>query len=187
VRRHIRVALDACAPGPIRLVSLCAGQGHDVIGALDAHPRATDVAARLVELDPRNCEAARDKAPANVEIVCGDASTTNAYAGAAPAAVVLVNGVFGNISDAHIEHTVNRLPSLCAPNATVVWTRHRRPPDLTPTIREWFADAGFAEIAFEAPDGFIFGVGVHRLARDPDPFEPDVTLFEFVGDSNLRP
>src|SRR6185437_3212659 len=52
VRRHVRAALDACAPGPIRLVSLCAGQGHDVIGALADHPRASDVQARLVELHP---------------------------------------------------------------------------------------------------------------------------------------
>jgi hypothetical protein len=181
VQRHIRGALDACAAGRIRLVSLCAGQGHDVIGALDGHPRAADVQARLVELDPRNCEAARANAPANVEIVRGDASATSAYAGAVPAEIVLANGVFGNISDADIEYTVGRLPSLCAPSATVVWTRHRREPDVTPAIRAWFAAAGFEEIAFEGPDGFIFGVGVHRLGRDPDPFDPDVTLFEFVG------
>jgi hypothetical protein len=95
--------------------------------------------------------------------------------------------VFGNISDADIEHTVNRLLSLCAPRATVVWTRHRRPPDVTPAIREWFANAGFEEVAFEGPDGFIFGVGVHRLVREPDPFVPDVTLFEFVGSDQTWP
>jgi hypothetical protein len=181
VQRHIRGAFDACAPGPIRLVSLCAGQGHDVIGALGGHPRAADVRARLVELNADNVVQARANAPGNVEVVCGDASSTSVYAGAVPAEVVLANGVFGNISDANIEHTVNSLPSLCAPNATVVWTRHRRPPDMTPAIRAWFASAGFDEVAFEAPDGFIFGVGVHRLAREPDPFAPDVTLFEFVG------
>jgi hypothetical protein len=186
VQLHVRAALDACAPGTIRLVSICAGQGHDVIGALDGHPRAADVRARIVELDPRNCDAARRNVPANVEVVCGDASTTTAYAGAAPADVVLANGVFGNISDADIEHTVSRLPSLCAPNAIVVWTRHRRPPDVTPAIREWFGAAGFDEVAFVGPDGFIFGVGSHRLARDPDPFVPDVTLFEFVGSDQIR-
>jgi hypothetical protein len=187
VQRHIRAALDASPPGPIRLVSLCAGQGHDVVGAVDGHPRAADVRARLVELDPENCRTARGNAPSNVQFVCADASSTNVYTGAVPAEVVLVNGVFGNISDADIAHTVERLPSLCAPNAIVVWTRHRRPPDVTPAIREWFAAAGFDEMAFEGPEGFIFGVGVHRLARDPDPFVPDVTLFEFVGsDQNWR-
>ena len=166
---------------------MCAGQGHDVIGALDGHPRAADVRARLVELDPQNCAAARANAPANVEIVCGDASAALVYSGAVPAGVVLANGVFGNISDADIEHTVNTLPSLCAPNATVVWTRHRRPPDVTPAIRDWFATAGFDEVAFEGPDGFIFGVGVHRLSRDPDPFAPEARLFEFVGSDQTWP
>jgi len=169
-------------------VSLCAGQGHDVIGALDGHPRAADVHARLVELDPQNGDAARRKATPNVEIVTADASDTRAYAGAVPAQVVLANGVFGNISDADIEHTISVLPSLCAPNASVVWTRHRRAPDVKPAIRGWFADAGFDEVAFEGPAGFIFGVGVNRLARDPDPFVPDVQLFDFVGsDQNWTP
>jgi len=77
--------------------------------------------------------------------------------------------------------------SLCAPNATVVWTRHRRPPDVTPAIRDWFATAGFDEVAFEGPDGFIFGVGVHRLSRDPDPFAPEARLFEFVGSDQTWP
>jgi hypothetical protein len=44
--------------------------------------------------------------------------------------------------------TVLGMPTLCSPGATVVWTRHRREPDLTPTIREWFVEAGFIEEAF---------------------------------------
>ena len=40
-------------------------------------------------------------------------------------------------------------------------------------MRKWFVDAGFAEVAFEGPDGFVFGVGVNRLARDrPSPSDP---------------
>jgi hypothetical protein len=160
---------------------MCAGQGHDLIGALEGHPRARDVRARLVELNEPNVARARAAAPAGVDVVDGDASDTTMYSGAVPADIVLANGVFGNISASDAEHTINCLPSLCAPGATVVWTRHRRPPDATPALRAWFAAAGFEEIAFEGPDGFIFGVGVHRLAREPDPFTPDVKLFQFVG------
>jgi hypothetical protein len=178
---HIGGVLDAAAPGPIRVVSLCAGQGHDLIGVLRDHPRAADVRARLVELDPRNCELARAAAPAGVEVFCGDAADTTSYAGAVPAELVLANGVFGNISDEHIERTIGILRSLCAPNATVTWTRHRRPPDLTPAIRQWFVGAGFQEIAFEGSDEFVFGVGVNRLDRAPDPFVPGVKMFDFVG------
>jgi len=145
------------------------------------------VQARLVELNKENVARARATAPPDVDVLCADASNTSAYAGAVPAEVVLANGVFGNISSTDIEHTINHLPSLCAPNATVVWTRHRRDPDLTPAIRTWFAAAGFDEVAFEAPDGFIFGVGVHRLARDPDPFVPGLKLFDFVGSDQNWP
>ncbi len=68
-----------------------------------------------------------------------------------PADLVLVCGVFGNISAADITATVQALPSFCLPGAHVLWTRHRRPPDATPGIRADFAAAGFTEIAFEAP------------------------------------
>jgi hypothetical protein len=181
IQRQIGATLHSAAPGPIRVISMCAGQGHDLIGALDGHPRAGDVQARLVELDPRNCDAARAVAPPGVEVVTGDASDTTAYRGAVPAELVLACGVFGNICDEHIVDTIDALPSLCAPNATVIWTRHRRPPDRTTEVRKWFVDAGFDEITFEGPEGFIFGVGVNRLARDPEPFEPGVKMFEFLS------
>lgn len=37
VQRYLRAAIDACAPGAVRIVSVCAGQGHDVVGALQDH------------------------------------------------------------------------------------------------------------------------------------------------------
>ena len=40
VRHRIREALDAAPPGPIRALSMCAGQGLDLLGVLDDHPRA---------------------------------------------------------------------------------------------------------------------------------------------------
>jgi hypothetical protein len=180
VQRHIGATLHSAPSGPIRVVSMCAGQGHDLLGVLDGHPRAADVQARLVEIDPRNCDVARAVAPANVDIVTGDASDTTAYAGAVPAELVLVCGVFGNIADHHIVNTIETLPSLCAPGATVIWTRHRREPDRTTEVRKWFVDAGFSEVTFEAPEGFIFGVGVNRLTADPVPFQPGKKMFDFL-------
>jgi hypothetical protein len=181
VQAHIRDALDQCAPGQIRVISICAGQGRDLIGVLEGHARRADVRARLVELDERNCDLARASAPPGVEVVCGDASVTSAYAGATPAEIVIACGVFGNISDADIVRTIEVLPSLCASGATVIWTRHRRPPDRTVEVRQWFETAGFTEIAFDGPDGFAFGVGANRLAIPPLPFLDDVKMFEFVG------
>ena len=134
VQQCIRNALDSMAPGPIRVVSMCAGEGRDLLGVLADHPRASDVTGRLVELDPELAARAAARAPVGIEVVCGDASTSDVYTGAVPADLVLVCGVFGNISDADVEHTVRTLASLCAPGATAIWTRHRREPDLTVSV-----------------------------------------------------
>jgi hypothetical protein len=185
VQAHLRVLLGRQPPGPVALISLCAGQGRDVIGVLDGHPRRADVTARLVELDPRNVEYARRAAAAaglgQVEVAEADAGQADAYAGAAPAGIVVACGIFGNISDADIAGTVAALPGLCAPGAGVIWTRHTRAPDLTPAIRGWLAAAGFAEEAFEAPAGTRQGIGRHRLAGPPAPFPAGQRLFTFAG------
>lgn len=188
VQQRLRTAINEYAPGPIRLISVCAGQGHDVLGVLADHPRRLDVTARLVELDPHLVAAARKRAFEaglnGVEIVEGDASLTSAYSGAVPADVVLICGVFGNINDDDILNTITELRHLCAPGAIVIWTRHRRKPDLTPTIREWFAGAGFQEIAFDADHDVAFGVGTNRILGDVDPFQSDRKLFQFIGDGS---
>jgi hypothetical protein len=92
----------------------------------------------------------------------------------------MVCGVFGNITDDDVHHTISRLPMLCAPGAAVIWTRHRQPPDLTPTIRSWFSESGFEEVTFDSPGEGAFGVGSHRLVEDPLPLAPAVRLFTFI-------
>jgi hypothetical protein len=46
-----------------------------------------------------------------------------------PADLILLCGVFGNISQGDIANTINHLPQLSAEHATVIWTRHRHPPE----------------------------------------------------------
>jgi hypothetical protein len=189
VQRQVCAVLDRAASGPLRAISICAGQGRDLIGVLADHPRRADVTARLVELDEHNVLLARRAAHAAsldaVEVLAADASITDAYAGAVPADLILLCGVFGNISQADIANTIRHLPSLCAPAATVIWTRHRHPPDLTPYIRKTFEQAGFAEFTFE--DSPPFGVAANGLPGSPQPFEAGIRLFEFVGYDVLKP
>jgi len=184
VRSHLSEAIDRAPPGPVRLVSLCAGQGHDVIGTLPSHPRRDDVRAVLVEADPRNAGLARRAAAearlAQVEVREADAGTVTSFAGALPADVLLLCGIFGNISDRDIKRTVEAAPALCRVGATVIWTRHRRPPDLTPQVRAWFAESGFDEIAFDAlGTSALTAVGVNRIRRAPAPGLPSRPLFAF--------
>jgi len=181
VQQCIGEVLDHAPPGTVRVVSMCAGEGRDLLGVLEAHPRRADVQGRLVELDLGLADTARRNAPAGIEVLCADAGTTASYDDAVPADLVLVCGVFGNITDADIAHTIDTLATLCAPGAHVVWTRHRRPPDETPAIRRRFADNGFDEVAFHAPEGTMFCIGMHRLTTMPRPFATDVRLFDFVG------
>jgi hypothetical protein len=159
VKDRIRVALDEAPPGPVRLISVCAGQGRDVLGVLPTHPRRDDVTARLVELDSRNAGVAARLAATgdlrNVEVVTGDASRTSAYAGLAPADVVLVCGLFGNMTDAHIERTIGYCTQLCKTGGTVVWTRGRwarGAPDLVPQVCAWFEERGFDRVWLSGPE-----------------------------------
>lgn len=194
VQSQIAAVLDRAKPGQIRAISFCAGQGHDLIGALAGHARRADVTARLVELDEDNAlfarAAAREAGLTRVEVSAADASTSDAYVGAVPADLILLCGVFGNIADADIAKTISYLPMLSAPSATVIWTRHRHPPDLVPFIRDAFRDAGFEELTFEElafEDSPPFGVGANCLLARPQPFTSGVRLFEFVGYDLLRP
>ena len=184
VRGHVSEALDRAPPGPVRLVSLCAGQGLDVLGVLPGHPRGPQVSAVLVEFDPQNAALARQGAEQaglpQVEVRQADAARVANYADALPADVLLLCGIFGNVSDADIQRTAQAAPALCAPGATVVWTRHRRPPDLTPQIRAWFQASGFEEVAFDTPGTeALTGVGVGRLTVPPPAWLPAGPIFAF--------
>lgn len=181
---RVRGALTSLPPGPVRLISACAGHGHDVLAALAGHQRSADVVGRLVEADPHNSAAsAHAFATAGlgaIETVCGDASTTDAYAGIAPGDLVLLCGIFGNVSDVDVHNTIVSASMLCAPGAYVIWTRHRRAPDLTPSIRRWFDVAGFEEVAFDSPGSGMWSVGTHRLTTEPQAFREGVRLFTFI-------
>jgi hypothetical protein len=189
VQERIRLALDASPPGPLRAISLCAGQGRDLLGVLAGHPRRDDVRARLVELDVRNAEVAARAAEAaglgQVEVVVGDASSSDQYAGLVPADLVLICGVLGNITDADVERTVDHCTRLCRPGGTVVWTRHRKAPDLVPRICGWLEERGFERVWVSDP-GLGFGVAAHRFAGEPRPLGRGERMFDFVGYDVLR-
>jgi ubiquinone/menaquinone biosynthesis C-methylase UbiE len=190
VQRRLTETLDRAPAGPIQVLSLCAGQGRDVIGVLRSHPRRLDVHATLVELDNSNAEYAEHSAAEaglarQVHAIRGDAGHASTVSDAVPADVLLLCGIFGNISDADVERTICEASRLCGAGATVIWTRHRAAPDLTPQIRQWFHDAGFEEVAFDGPPGETFGVGTARLTREPAPFDPAVQLFTFTKSVHL--
>lgn len=187
VESELAAALEASPPGPVRVLSLCSGDARDLLDVLEDHPRAGDVTATLVDLEASLLDRAAARARAlRAEVTCtlADAGWTPAYVDAAPAEVVLACGIFGNVSDDDVHRTVDALRWLVRPGGHVLWTRHRRPPDLTPRIRGWFADAGFEERRFVAVPGTTASVGHHVLAGAPTGSGPPERIFTFVGDGS---
>lgn len=179
VQKRIAEALDRFPAGPIRVASMCAGDGRDLLGLLESHPRAGDVSGRLVELNPQLAERARASAPSTMEVVCADAGNSDAYEGIVPMDLLLCCGVFGNITEANIQNTINSWPMLCAPEAIVIWTRGSFEPDLRPQIREWVRLAGFKELSFDGMND-KFGIGVAKMVRAGEPYRRGVHFFSFV-------
>jgi SAM-dependent methyltransferase len=189
VQSRIRAALDEAPPGPLRAISVVAGQGRDLILVLATHPRGADVTARLVELDPRNTAVARALAsgqppPSSVDIVTGDASFVEAYAGLIPADLVLLCGLFGNITDDDIRATISAARGLTRTGGTVIWTRGRGEPDRVDWVASVFEENDFERVFVSAP-GPRYGVGEHRHTGPVLPLPPG-SMFTFVGRHELK-
>lgn len=185
VGRLIRTALDGAPPGPIRVLSLCAGDGRDLALATAGHPRAGDLSGLLVELDPQLASAAA----ANIRAVCDGVDVAQADAGAVasfrralPVDLLLLCGIFGNVATDDIRRTIAAVPAMCRPGATVIWTRHRREPDVTPAIREWFDEVGCTSQELVSPGVGSFAIGCERVAGRPIAAGLGGRLFSFRDD-----
>lgn len=177
------------SPGPIRVISMCAGQGHDLIGVLSGHPRRDDVLALLVERDERNVALARRAAAQaglnGFTVMAGDASNSSSYADAVPCDLILACGMLGNIDPSGLPALIDEFLRLSAEGAIVIWTYNRLTPQKAQALREMFAAAGYEELAYEESSMGPEVVGVNRLAGTPKQFRNDVTMFTFVGYDNL--
>lgn len=185
VQHQIRAWLDSRPQESLRVVSACSGDGRDLLDVLAGRPDRARVTGRLIELDAglaATAEAfANARGVAGVEVVRGDAGSAESYAGAVPADLVMMCGVFGNISDEDLRATVGTLSALCAPGATVIWTRGRfADGDLSAVIRGWFVEEGFEEVAFDGPADATYRVGAHRLTAPPRRLRPGGTFFRFT-------
>lgn len=181
VRAHVGEVLDAAGSGPIRILSLCAGDGRDVLAELAARP-ALRAITTLVERDHQLAGSARTaaKGVTDVDVRQGDAGEWASFVDVLPVDLLLLCGIFGNISATDIHATVVAVPSMLAVGATVIWTRGRfTGQDLRPTIRRWFVETGLSEVAFEG-DPEPFGVGVARAQGDPRSARPTGRLFGFI-------
>ena len=186
VQREVGAALDRTAPRPVRLLSACSGDGRDVLDVLAARTDAQRVSGALVEYDDRIADRAAARIDAagageRLAVIRADAGASQTYVGLVPADLVLLSGIMGNISPEDIARLVGAAPQLCAPGATLIWTRGSMEPDLGPQIRAWFADAGFTELAcHEQVEGSRMRVGVLRYDGPAVTLERGRRLFTFI-------
>jgi len=183
VQGYLRQALDRY-PGPIRILSCCSGDGRDVVEVLAQRSDAERVSAVFVEAHPVIADRARQSVAAvaaHVEVRTADAGVTDAYLGAVPAEVVLLVGIFGNISDTDLARTIAIAPALCRPAATLLWSRARAGGDLNDMVRARFTAAGFTELDYVTLDSDTWpAVGVVRYDGPPMPLPTGRQLFTFL-------
>jgi SAM-dependent methyltransferase len=183
VQRYLRDELDARA-GPVEIVSVCAGDGRDVIGVLAGRADAMRVRVTLIELDPIIASAAHSAAVAaglgQVDVRVADAGDTSAYVALVPADVVLLVGIFGNISDEDLKRTIDAAPQLCRPGGALIWSRGRDLNDRNDSVRACFADAGFTEVDYLVRDA-VGGpaLGLVRYDGPVVALDPNRRLFTF--------
>ena len=115
-----------------------------------------------------------------IDVAIGDAAELDRYRPYVPADLVLICGLFGNVSDEDIRRTIGYAPSLTKRGGTVIWTRYRSDDDLFPTVADWFGQAGFDEV-FTSDPSHRYGVGVHRSRVDPPPLQNLFNPFTFDG------
>jgi hypothetical protein len=177
-------ALISHGPGSIDLLSVCAGQGREIVGALEQFPRPADVAVTTIELDPRNAGYARaavERAGAGrVESIVADAGLRTHYTGGRAYDVLLLCGVFGNLVLSDIERTADLAAAVVRPGGRVVWTRHRGSPDRVPVIASWFEARGFVPEHMNDPADSI-AVAVHRMDGPTRPLPAGDRMFTFVS------
>lgn len=186
--RHVQQVISAefdARPGTVRVMSSCAGQGHDVLGVLAARPELYNrVRGTLLEINPVNAAIARERITSlgvDLRVVEDDASVSDAYVGAVPADLVLLVGILGNVSVEDTRRLVAVAPQFCAPGATLVWTRGSQEPDPGAEIRHWFSRAGFTELSYEeGMEGTSMRMGVHRWEGATPPLRRGVKLFTFL-------
>jgi hypothetical protein len=189
VREQLRTTLDEFPAGPIEIVSVCAGDGRDLIGVLSDHPRRQDVGVSLLDTDRASLNRGRAAAEAagvqsQVRFLLADASLARNYVGLVPADLILLSGMIGHLRNSDVPRLVGSLPMLCKFGGRVIWNRHvvlNDGANQVKVIRNLFRSAGFDEIEFHtlAPDGFA--VGQVRYTGDAVPLDPNAVLFDFVG------
>jgi non-ribosomal peptide synthetase component F/acyl carrier protein len=193
VQGQIDGVLIAAPPGPIRILSICAGDGRDLLGLRPDHSRRPDIVAYLVDNDSPSLERGRREAaqiqfPGQLHFLEADATQNRSYQDLGHFDLVLISGLLGHLRPEGVTSLLTGLPMLCRHNGWVLWNRHlvlNQGSRQVPTIRQCLAETGFSEIHFQMTDPQGFAVSLAQFRGTSQPLPPEGTLFEFVGLTRL--
>jgi hypothetical protein len=183
VTQRVSEALESVScDDTIRVLSLCSGDGRDLLPVL-ASRQPGPYQATLVEKDPSIAADAvtrcRQLGLDRVTVVVGDAGTPSTYTEYLPVDLLLLCGIFGNISRDDIRTSVLAAPLMLRQGGFLIWTRGSSDPDVRSTIRGWVDQSGLVETSWDfESDGY--GVGVARLTRASRNHELPRRLFTFT-------
>jgi hypothetical protein len=170
--------------GIVNLITLCAGEGRDVLPVLAEENSGRRVKAILVEYDETLSQRARTAIEyldlSEVKVKTADAGTTDTYRDLPLAQILTVCSVFGNISVEDMRRTIATLPALLVNDGIVIWTRSGHDKSLE--IRRVFLDHGFKEMSFTSTSDNTFWIGMNRLTDRPADLHPpqrDTRMFSY--------
>ena len=185
VARHLSESLDLTPAGPVRIASICAGDGRDVVGVVKSHPRRNDVRAWLVELDGNSvatgvAHVRRAGLEHTVNFLHADATSFVTYRNIAPADVLLVCGVWGHVPPEERTSLVHACGVLSKPGGVVIWTRGvRHGTARLEAIRERFAGPAWEEVRVTITPDAKWAVATYRNVGPASAMPTSGQIFHF--------
>jgi hypothetical protein len=193
VRKHLSKCCISLPKGSIKIISICSGDGRDLLGLMEYHPRKQDVSALLVENNEELVDTGRKSIheagfETQLKLVLSDATLFSTYDNYCPANIVLFSGVFGNVRVEETPNIIRNLRSLCNTDSYIIWTRHCRVNNglkHIEFIRNQFTENDFEETYYEQTADGTFIIGTNKFCGNKIDLSAETKLFDFVGYDKL--
>ncbi len=190
VCEEISLAISATRTKPVRILSICSGDGRDVILSTAASKLRKSISGVLIELNPDLVARGRStikefSLQEEISFQCSDATKSETYRSIAPAHIVVLSGVFGNLKYEDVGLLIDSLRSLCEPKARVIWTRNLNEfgdgETVVGGIKKLFANVNFTEASYTKTPSGVFAVGTHVYEGETLNLPARPVLFRFSG------
>jgi hypothetical protein len=167
------------------MVSLCAGDGRDVIGVLKSSPRRNDVEAWLVELDRQSvADGVRHISTSGLEntvkFINADATDYATYKNIERCDIALVCGTWGHVPADERTFLIRALASFCKPGGFVIWTRGiSKGMSRLDDIQSQFGPSSWQRVRLSFTPEEKWAVGTHRYRGPSVEKPPTGRIFNF--------